>query len=294
MRKAAAAAFFLQALIPALLRAQISNIVVTNAASFQAGLPAPGSIGTIFCTGLSVTGVVSAPGAPLPLSLSGITVTVGGAPAPLFAVADLGGYQQVNFQVPLQFKWDTATAGPTAVTTMIVSQGTTTGTSVVPQVVTMGAFFRVGSTQYGLFQHSADYSLVTTSNPARVGETIIGYGTGFDTPNPPVPAGEATPMTPLYWVPDNLDIGVNLRRNGIYLIEGSAGKRTDVDPQFMGLAPGMVGVYQVNFVVPSVASGINIVGAEIETCNPQPFGNPCQQPGALVMTLGPSVLLPVQ
>jgi hypothetical protein len=101
-------------------------------------------------------------------------------------------------------------------------------------------------------------------------------------------------MTPLYWVPDNLDIGVNLRRNGIYLIEGSAGKRTDVDPQFMGLAPGMVGVYQVNFVVPSVASGINIVGAEIETCNPQPFGNPCQQPGALVMTLGPSVLLPVQ
>ena len=55
------------------------------------GLPAAGSIGTIFCTGLSVKGVVSAAGLPLPNSLAGTTVTIGGAAAPLFAVADLGG-----------------------------------------------------------------------------------------------------------------------------------------------------------------------------------------------------------
>ena len=228
MIKAAVKACVVLALIPALLLAQISNIVVTNAASFQAGLPAPGSIGTIFCTGLSVTGVVSAPGAPLPLSLSGVTVTVGGAAAPLFAVADLGGYQQVNFQMPLQFKVDTAPGGTTAVATVIVGQGATTGTSVASP--SMGSFFRVGRTQYGIFQHGSDYSLVTTVNPARVGETIVGYATGLEPPNPPVPAGEATPLSPLYFVPQNpgaLNGEIPRDLNGIY-IRDSRGTESDI------------------------------------------------------------------
>src|SRR5437879_3514590 len=72
----------------------IQNIVVTSGASFQTGLPARGSIGTIFCTGLIVTGVIPANTLPLPFTLGGVTLTVGGARAPLFAVASLTGYQQ--------------------------------------------------------------------------------------------------------------------------------------------------------------------------------------------------------
>lgn len=106
MKRAFAATFALKALLPALLSAQISHIVVTDGASFEAGLlPAPGSIGTIFCTGLSVTGVVSAPGTPLPQTLAGVTVTVGGAQAPLFAVADLGDISRSISKYPTAFNW---------------------------------------------------------------------------------------------------------------------------------------------------------------------------------------------
>src|SRR5260370_34948485 len=91
-------------LFPMAVWCQIGNIMVTNGASFQPGLPPNGSIGTVFCTGLTVSGVVKAEGAPLPTSLSGVTVTVRGVPAPLFAVADLGGYQQIDFQVPQEVR----------------------------------------------------------------------------------------------------------------------------------------------------------------------------------------------
>jgi uncharacterized protein (TIGR03437 family) len=37
---------------------------------------------------------------PLPFTVDGISVTVGGAPAPIVAIADDGGYQQINFEVP--------------------------------------------------------------------------------------------------------------------------------------------------------------------------------------------------
>src|SRR5579862_9749978 len=91
-------------LFPVAVWCQIGNILVTNGASFQPGLPPNGSIATAFCTGLNVSGVVLAPGIPLPTILAGVTVTVRGVPAPLFAVADLGnGCQQINFQVPQEF-----------------------------------------------------------------------------------------------------------------------------------------------------------------------------------------------
>lgn len=49
-------------------RAEIANIVVTSAASFEKGRPAGGSIASVFCTGLKgISGVISADRYPLPL-----------------------------------------------------------------------------------------------------------------------------------------------------------------------------------------------------------------------------------
>ncbi len=76
------------------------NIVVTSASSFRVGVPPQGSIGAIFSTGVNISGTVQVDGAPLPWSLAGVSVTVGGAQAPLFSVSGLSGYQQINFQVP--------------------------------------------------------------------------------------------------------------------------------------------------------------------------------------------------
>src|ERR1035437_1972294 len=68
-------------LLPWMAWCQIGNITVTSAASFQPGVPPAGSIGTIFYTGLAVKGVVGAAGVPLPRTLAGVTVSIGGAPA---------------------------------------------------------------------------------------------------------------------------------------------------------------------------------------------------------------------
>jgi uncharacterized protein (TIGR03437 family) len=53
-------------------------MAVVNSASYQAGISEPGSLATIFCTGLTgVTGVVSPDTlTPLPLELAGVQVTV--------------------------------------------------------------------------------------------------------------------------------------------------------------------------------------------------------------------------
>jgi len=263
--------------------AQIDNIVVTSAASFQVGLPPPGSIGTIFCTGLSVPGLVTAAGVPLPYSLEGITVTIGGAQAPLFAVAELSGYQQINFQVPSAAEWIPGMDGYFAVD--IQQNGTlgsATATSAVP--VSAGDFFRLPGTSYGIFQHSADYSLVTENSPAHPGEILVTYLTGvggglaYD-----VPDGQAAPLSPVDPVLQSSTTGFSHTYN---MVVNGAAIGAIGDPNallFIGLAPGMVGVYQINFALPeSMASGDVQITLRY-TVNDSMFGLPFAYNSAAVL-----------
>ena len=217
------------------------NIIVTSAASFQVGIPARGSIGAVFCTGLALSGTTQAQGAPLPWSLAGVSVTVGGASAPLFSVSDLGGYQQVNFQVPQEAVF--ANDGSAAIT---VTQNGATGTAIAqsyPLNIGPGEFFTFPNSPYGAFQHATDYSSVTIANPAHGGETIIGYLTGLPRTVPVVPTGQASPFSPLAVVPQTIPISTSFV--DLYTVRPSA------VTNFLGLAPGLVGVYQVNFILPS-------------------------------------------
>ena len=62
----------------------------------------PGSLLTLFGWDLSnVHGVLAADAsAPLPTQLAGTTVTINDVPAPLLAVANVNGLEQINLQVP--------------------------------------------------------------------------------------------------------------------------------------------------------------------------------------------------
>jgi uncharacterized protein (TIGR03437 family) len=225
---------------------------VTSAATFQRGLPTKGSIGTIFCTGISVQGVVTADKLPLPTTLAGVTVTVGGAAAPLFAVAELGGYQQVNFQVP-----QAAVIDSDSNTTIEVAQNGARGSvTVVYGTNATGDFFRLPGAGIGIFQHAKDYSLVTAANPALPGETIIAYLTGMAPAVPTVPDGQPALNNPLSVVPQ---INTEQEIDQILLYVGDALPWPDTfSPlgrpscliSFIGLTPGAVGLYQVNFVLP--------------------------------------------
>ena len=58
MRGATLRIFAFGLMVAGTIWGQIGNIAVTNAASFQRGLPSNGSVGTIFCTGLDRKSVV--------------------------------------------------------------------------------------------------------------------------------------------------------------------------------------------------------------------------------------------
>jgi uncharacterized protein (TIGR03437 family) len=144
------------------------NLTVTSAANFQIGLPPKGSIATAFCVGFQVHGVIYGITDPLPFVLDGISIMVGGAPAPILGVADDGGYQQINFEVPQE-----ATPNPDGTWTVTANQSGNKLTATLASLPSPGDFFLVGGDLAAL-QHSADYSLVTEQNPAHPGEVLVG------------------------------------------------------------------------------------------------------------------------
>ena len=82
---------------------------VVNGASFVAGGIAPGEIATIFGTDLtSSVGINLTSGLPLPATFQKVAVMVNGSAAPLFAVDNVNGQQQINFQVPFEVSGTTA------------------------------------------------------------------------------------------------------------------------------------------------------------------------------------------
>jgi uncharacterized protein (TIGR03437 family) len=217
--------------------AQIRNVVVTSAASFEKGMPWPGSLASVFCTGLKgINGIVVADRYPLPLELAGVRVMIGEVRAPLFAVAELGGYEQINLQVP----WE---AWPGADVT--VEQSGEQAKVVAPFPLYPGQFFRLPDGS-GAFQH-ADYSLVNAANPARAGEVVLGYLTGLviGSTVPAAVTGQPAPANPPSVVNQLLKSGSPPR---FQIWVGDPPNQNVVDPLFLGLAPGLVGVYQVNFL----------------------------------------------
>ena len=210
-----------------------------NGASFAVGQPlAPGSLASLFGVGMVPASVsAQATTIPLPASLGGLSLTVGGIPAPLMYVSST----QVNFQVP----W-TVPTGPADVV------ATVNGTPLPKLTVTIGAvepgIFSVG---YGTGQAIAinsDGSLTAPANsipgyatrPAKPGETIIILATGLGAVSPSIATGAAA--------------SDGIRNTTVIpavLINGTA-----ATVAFHGLSPQFVGVNQLNVVVPSVSAGV--------------------------------------
>lgn len=201
--------------------------VVVNAASFLPGI-CPGSIATIFGLNLTdVNGVVSAGGTPLPLQLGGVSVFVNGVRAPLYSVAYANGEDQINFQVPFD-----APTGPGAAQVEVTSFGETTAVINVDSFTEDPGIFLYNG--YAVAVH-VDGSLVTPRDPAAAGETIILYTTGLGPVSLDVPDGYPAPSNPLAYTADPFQV----------LVEGEPARVL-----FSGLAPGFVGVYQLNLILP--------------------------------------------
>ena len=215
----------------------LTSASVTNAASFVSGVTA-GGIATIFGTGLStgVNGVVGITSLPIPTSMGGTSVTVGGVAAPLFNVINIGGTEQINLQIPFEV------AGQTSVP-VVVNNGTASNVAVLAQVLpAQPGIFTIGANA-GAILHGADNSVVTASHAAAKGEVIVVFVTGLGPVIPPVATGAQSPGLPLSISSFTPTVTI-----------GGIGSPVS----FSGLAPGFAGLFQINVQVPAGAASGNL------------------------------------
>jgi uncharacterized protein (TIGR03437 family) len=210
----------------------ISTHGVVSAASYRPlSALAPGGIFAVFGSNLA-QGVNVSPGVPLPKSLGNLSLRLGSLEVPLFYV----GASQVNAQLPFE-----AQANASLPLLASISGSLTSPESVAIAATQPGIFTtdQSGSGQGAIL--SAGGVLVDTRAPVAVGEVIQIYCTGLGLTQPPAVSGSATPTGTLYLAASP----VTAKVGGV-----------NATVQFAGLAPGFVGLYQVNVAIPSgVAPG---------------------------------------
>jgi uncharacterized protein (TIGR03437 family) len=177
-----------------------------------------------------------------PTTLDGVQVTIGGQKA--FVEYISSSPAQINAQLPSNIP----TGGPLPVT---VTNGTQTSgafnvtvNSTMPGLLAPASFL-IGGKQYvvALLSDNVTYVLPTgaiagvASRPAKPGETIVLYGVGFGGVTPSIPAGQIVGQSNQLAASFQISFG---------------GTPAQAVP-YAGLAPGYVGLYQFDVVVPAVA-----------------------------------------
>ena len=203
---------------------------VVNAADSAAPV-APGSIASVYGSFL-LTQSMQDTSLPLLTNLLGLSLEFGnGSAAPLFFVSGL----QANIQIP----WELDAASPATLTAMLGGQ------SSAAQSVSLATYapgiFTTNSqgTGQGSITDATNH-LVNSSNPATAGVTFLQiFCTGLGPVSDPPATGSPASLNPLSRTPTNPTVTIG----GVTLPEASV--------TFSGLAPGYVGLYQVNAKVPA-------------------------------------------
>lgn len=194
-----------------------------------------GSVFELYGVGLA-TGETQASTVPLPNTLRTTTVTVissaqpNGEPAPLYYV-DTG---QIDAQMP----WDVP---PGTVATVIVKNGTASSNAAAVYVPAAGPGLSVYSNNRAVVVNK-DGSVNSATDAAAVGDEVVAYFTGGGAVNASgkLTTGAASPsgLSPV---------------TASYSITVGGVQVTSIP--YIGLTPGSVGLYQVNFIVPQIAKG---------------------------------------
>jgi len=204
---------------------------VVSAASYSAASSSPvtpGQIISIFGSNFLAAGSAAAATLPLPTSLSNVAATACGRTIPLYTVTP----GQINAQVP----WECPSTGSMQLT--VTANAQTSAAQTVNLAPASPGIFTVGSSGSGdgAILH-ADNSLVSPANPAKGGETVVVYCTGLGATTPSFATGSPA--------------AANATVNPVTASIG--GKAASV--VYSGMTAGLVGLYQVNVVVPAGFSG---------------------------------------
>ncbi len=239
----------------------IDHIITASGFGGYPGVAAPGSWVEIYGTNLAGTTrqwvASDFTGAAAPTTLDGVSVTIGGKPAFLSYVSPT----QINLQAP--------DVPPGAGLPVVVSYqgqqsaaGSLTVNSQEPGLLAPSTF-SVSGKQYVVAIHAASGAFVGNGSvpgvpaaPATTGETLVFYGVGFGPVKPAVPAGQVAAGQ------------ATLAGKLTFTIGNSA-----ATVSYAGIAPGVVGLYQFNVVVPgglqngdqTVTLSLNGAGNSLQT-----------------------------
>jgi uncharacterized protein (TIGR03437 family) len=233
--------------LPVLAQQPVINpLGIVNAASFapdseRGVVLSPGGIFSIYGERLAAS-TLSATSSPLPKSLGGTSVSVGGVAAPLFFVSP----NQINFQVP-------TTLTPDGTLPRQISVTVTTAAGVSNPVIVAGVHDALGIfTQnsmgcgQGAIQNVAGDGSVTLNTPdnsVTPGGLISVYATGLGSVAYSPKDGDPAPYDPL-------PIATSGGTGRLGMAEAYP---IPLTPKYAGRAPGLIGVDQVNLKIPENA-----------------------------------------
>lgn len=196
----------------------------------------PGSLISIFGSNFSLTSIISTD-VPLPTKLGDTQVLFDTTPAPLFLVSP----SQIDVQIPWEMNKDKVQ--------ICVSRA---GAASLPVTITLTPYRPTILTvdgRYAIAWNTDTGSVVNQVQPAVGGSNLALYATGLGPVSPVVPSGFSAPADTPSTVTSTLTVVVG---------------KTEVPSNFGGLAPGLVGIYQVVFTLPAGASsGTNTLQLKI-------------------------------
>jgi uncharacterized protein (TIGR03437 family) len=212
-----------------------------NAANYQSTALAPGTIAAMFASGGRFgDDTVVASTTTLPRTLGDVQVLVNDQPAPLFFVSP----GQINWQVP----WGVTPGSVVDVVVVRAGSGQVLAAGeFLANVVSPGMFT---STANGFGQIAAvnaqDGTINGPANPVARGQVISLYGTGVGPVSNQPQDGAPAPTSPLA-EGEKPDVNINGRSVPV------------ADVLFSGLAPGFVGLWQVNVRIPDIVAPGNSI-----------------------------------
>jgi uncharacterized protein (TIGR03437 family) len=214
------------------VRAQPFVSAVLNGASYSA-LLSPGCWAVIYGSGLAPS-TATATSVPLPTNLGGVTVNVGGVPAPLLYVSAT----QINVLVP--FEMAVPSEAPVATLLVVTSGGRSSAAYNVPLTRHAPALF-TGNAQ-GTGPALVFDASFRPAGAVSSGDIVIVYATGLGPTNPPASSSPSNSGAAPSTVVDPFQV---------YAGDQLVGSQ---DVLFAGLAPGFPGIYQLNLKLPAMVT----------------------------------------
>jgi uncharacterized protein (TIGR03437 family) len=197
----------------------------------------PGTVVQVHGTGLSGAGV-STGIAPLPTTFNNTYALVGPTKAPLYSLSS----GQIDMQIPVEATANQQIPIVLSVNNALTLPITLNVVAAAPGVLSADDGPTPPSVQNGahiIAQHSTDGSLVTSANPAKPGDYLVMYLVGMGATQPSVASGTETPLAPLSYVVEQPTVTIGSQTSPVL---------------FAGLTPSFVGLYQIDFQVPTNAS----------------------------------------